>query len=259
MKALTIILLLFLGCIAGYLLLLIVSALCVNPRRNYRKDSRFYRALLYSATAICLRLMRIHLQVEGLEKIPAEGRFVVVGNHRSNFDPIITWQLLRRNQLAFLSKEANFHIPIFGRIIRRCCFMAIDREDARKALVTVNQSIDLLQNDAVSIAVYPEGTRSKQGVLLPFHNSVFRIPQRAGVPLVVLTMQGTEKIHTNFPWRASTVRVRICEVIPPEEMAGRHTSEIGNRVRATMLDSLEEENAWQATNLIQDRPMRKAE
>lgn len=101
-----------------------------------------------------------------------------VGNHRSNFDPIIEWLVLKPWDIAFISKGENFKIPFFGRIIRKCCFMPIDRENPRKALRTINKASDLLQSGEVSIGVYPEGTRSKTGELLPFHDGVFHIAKR---------------------------------------------------------------------------------
>lgn len=126
-----------------------------------------------------------------------------VGNHRSNFDPIIEWLVLKPWDIAFISKGENFKIPFFGRIIRKCCFMPIDRENPRKALRTINKASDLLQSGEVSIGVYPEGTRSKTGELLPFHDGVFHIAKKAGTPIVVMSIRGTEQIHKNVLRRHS--------------------------------------------------------
>lgn len=65
----------------------------------------------------------IYIHTEGIDKIPKDGRFLFVSNHRSNFDPILTWYVLKDYDLAFISKAENFRIPIFGRIIRKCCFI----------------------------------------------------------------------------------------------------------------------------------------
>ncbi|MBR6303400.1 MAG: 1-acyl-sn-glycerol-3-phosphate acyltransferase, partial [Lachnospiraceae bacterium] len=90
--------------------------------------------------------MRIKVHVSGLEKLPKGTRFLLVQNHRSKFDPILTWYVLRKYDLAFLSKEENMHIPIFGRIIRKCCFMSIDRKHPRRAMETVNTAVELLKD-----------------------------------------------------------------------------------------------------------------
>ena len=60
-------------------------------------------------------------QIEDI-KIPEGTRFVLVGNHQSKFDPILSWYILRKKDIAFISKPENFKQPIFGRIIRKCCF-----------------------------------------------------------------------------------------------------------------------------------------
>lgn len=243
-KAILWLLLAALGVCLLYILLLTVCALLVDDKREYEKDSPFYRALLYSATACCIKLLRIHIHAEGLEKLP-EGRFLLVSNHRSNFDPILTWQILKKENLAFVSKAENFKIPIFGRIIRRCCFLTIDRENPRNALKTIEKAAKLIEADEVSIGVYPEGTRSKEGVLLPFHNGVFKIAQKAGVPIVVAAIEGTEQIHQNWYRRRSDISFTILETIPSESVKTARTTVIGEQVRSLLNDALKEKEGEQ--------------
>lgn len=223
-----------------YLLLLGISALLVDEKREYGHDSPFYRALLYSATTCCVKLLRIHIHTAGTEKLPKDGRFLLVSNHRSNFDPILTWHVLKDRNLAFISKAENFRIPIFGRIIRRCCFLAIDRENPRNAIRTIDKAAELIEKDEVSIAVYPEGTRSKECVLLPFHNGVFKIAQKANVPIVVAAIQGTEQIHKNWLRRPSDIRFEIIETLPANYVKLNRTAAIGDRVRSDLTKALTE-------------------
>lgn len=231
---------LLLGVCVLYLLLLGISALLVDEKREYGQDSPFYRFLLYSATSCCVKLLRIHVHTEGIDKLPKDGRFLLVSNHRSNFDPILTWYVLKDRNLAFISKAENFRIPIFGRIIRRCCFMAIDRENPRNAIKTIDKAAELIEKDEVSIAIYPEGTRSKECVLLPFHNGVFKIAQKANVPIVVAAIQGTEQIHKNYPRRRSDIRLEIVETIPSDYVKMNRTTAIGERVRLDLSRALTE-------------------
>ena len=227
---------LLLACIA----LFAISALLVDKRREYDKNSPFYRFLLNTATGFCVKLLGIHIKVTGLETLPGEGRFLLVSNHRSNFDPILTWHVLKDADLAFISKGENFHIPIFGRIIRRCCFLEIDRENPRSALTTINKAAKLLEDGQVSIGVYPEGTRSKDCILLPFHNGVFKIAQKAEVPVVVACIQGTENIHKNWFRRPSQVQLDILDVLPASFVKENRTCVIGQRVSDTLRGALEE-------------------
>ena len=231
-------------------LAVIFFGICALPvrREAYETHSRFYRGLLNGATAFSLWLLGIHVHTQGLEKLP-EGRFLLAGNHRSNFDPIVTWYALKKYDLAFLSKEENFRIPIFGRIIRRCCFLPIDRQDPRKALTAINQAAALLEGNQVSVGVYPEGTRSKEGVLLPFHNGVFKIAKKAGVPIVVVAVQGTEAIHKNYFRRPSHVSLEIADVLPAEFVAQSRTADIGQRVRTSLEDALTDRKETQHDKL----------
>ncbi len=228
-----------LGLILLYVGFLGVCALLVDPRREYRKHSRFYRALLNGASAEALRLLRVRVHVTGLEKLPRGQRLLFVGNHRSNFDPIVQWVALKPWQIAYLSKAENFKIPIFGRLIRKCCFLSIDRQDPKKAMETIRTAAELLQSGEVSIGVYPEGTRSKQCVLLPFHDGVFRIAQKAGAPIAVLAIRGTERIHKNVLRRKTEVYLDILNVIPAQEAAAMSTHAIGAAVREALEQTLE--------------------
>ena len=168
--------------VALWFALLWVSGRFIDPEKEYDSNSRYYRFLLNFSTAIAMKLCRIRITCSGIEKLPTDSRFLLVSNHRSNFDPLITWHALAPYDLAFISKADNFNIPFFGRIIRKCCFMSIDRKDSAKADITKQRAAMLLKKDEVSIAVYPEGTRSKTGETLPFHNGLFNIAKEADVP-----------------------------------------------------------------------------
>lgn len=241
-------------CIIGWIILSLIGifALCVllslfttlfiDMSKKYDRDSGFYRWLLNAWTCFAVFVVRIHVKTEGLEKMP-EGRFLLVQNHRSNFDPILTWFILKNRGLSFISKKENFKIFLFGRLIHRCCFREIDRQNPRNAMATVYDAADLIKNDRVSIGVYPEGTRNKNSEnvdLLPFHNGVFKIAQLSKVPIVVTSIVGTETIHKNFPLHGSHVTFKVLEVMQPEEITEERTQAIGEKVRQLMLDSIAE-------------------
>ena len=220
-----------LGLLLLYVLFLGICALLVDPKKQYEENSSFYRFLLDSATAAALKLLRIRVHVSGMEKLPRDRKLLFVSNHRSNYDPIVTWYALKNWKLSFVSKPENFKIPFFGRIIRKCCFMPIDRQDPRKAITTINRAAELLRKQEVSIGIYPEGTRSKTGRLLPFHNGVFKIAQKAEVPIVVLCITGTEKIAGRTPFRGTDVYLNVLEVFPAQSVKQTKTEMIGTAVR----------------------------
>ena len=225
------------GAIAVLLLFLTICMLFVSPDRYYEKDSRFYRFLIDLAAAVACLGGRLRLHITGADLLPKNKRILYVGNHVSNYDPIVTWHAFPFAKLSYISKASNFKIPWFGRFIRRCCFMDIDRENPRNAIVTINRAADLLKNQEVSVGVYPEGTRSKSTELLPFHNGVFKIAQKANSDIAVISLTGTENIHKNFPWRRTDVYVDVLEIIPADEIKGVKTDVIGSRVEALLREN----------------------
>lgn len=224
-----------------FILFTIICSFAVNTKKEYNRESRFYRSLLNIWTGIGLRLVRVKISVSGLEKIPSGCNFLVVSNHRSKFDPIVTWYILRKYHIAFVSKEENFHVPFFGRIIRKCCFMPIDRVNPRNALKTIERAAELLKTTNLTIGIYPEGTRNRtEELLLPFHNGVFKIAKKASVPIMVITVKNTEKIAKNYPFHSTKVLFEVLEVIPVKFVTTSSTAEISKWVGKSMRKNLEE-------------------
>ncbi len=220
-----------------------ICALLVDSQKEYEQNSPFYRFLLESATAAALKLLRIRVHVSGMEKIPKDEKVLFVCNHRSNFDPLITWHALKNWKIAFVSKPENFKVPFFGRIIRKCCFLPIDRENPRKAIVTINKAAKLLKKQEVSVGIYPEGTRSKTCQLLPFHNGVFKIAQKAEAPIVVLCITGTQKISKRTPFQHTDVYLDVLAVFPMQGVKETKTEMIGTAVRHLIATNIEKRDA----------------
>jgi len=214
--------------------------MAVNTNKEYYKDSKLYRFLLNTWSGIIVHLSRIKVVSSGLENIPSDCNFLLVGNHRSNFDPIITLYILRKYPITFVSKEENFHLPLFGPIIRKCCFMPIDRKNPKNSMKTIDRAAELLKSSNLSVGIYPEGTRNKtKELLLPFHNGVFKIAQKAKVPIVVVTLKNTEKVSKNFPFHSTKVLFDVSDVISSEFVTASRTAEIGERVEKRLRKSLE--------------------
>ena len=225
------------GLLLAYVMLIIISSLFVNTKKEYQRESRYFRFLLNSSTWLASKILRIKLHVTGMEKLP-KGRFLMVSNHRSKFDPILSWLVFDKCQIAFISKPENFKVPVYGRIIHRLCFMAIDRENPRNAVKTINRAVDLLNRDVACVAVYPEGTRNFEEGLLPFHNAMFKIAQKANVPVAVVTVRNTYDIQKNYPLHRSHVYVDMVEVLSAEEVKAVKTAALGDKVRDLMLENL---------------------
>lgn len=220
-----------------YILVLTVCALLADPRKTYTEESKLYRFLLNTATWVVLKCARVRIHVEGENRIPHDSRFLLVSNHLSNFDPIVTWYILRKYQLAFISKPENFKIPWFGRIIRKCCFLPIQRNDIALSIGTFHKAADLMKADSASVAVYPEGTRSKTGALQPFHSVVFYTAKVAKVPVTVMRIGGTPDIKKHFPLHHTDVYITIIETIPKEWVLANDIKNISERAEKDILKS----------------------
>ena len=145
-----------------YVLLMFVCTWFAGPNKMYTHISPFYHALTMALDGWILALCRVKIHVTGLEKVPTDTEYLFVSNHRSNFDPMVQWWVLRRWRLAFVSKPSNMRKFVIGPFVRRCCFLPIDRENARNALTTINAAADLIRAHECSFAIYPEGTQQKR-------------------------------------------------------------------------------------------------
>ena len=231
-------LLLFVGAFLGLLLLhvlvLALASLFVDKKNPNPKFFPFYRKLIILSVGPMLQAGRVRVELVGAEKLPAGG-FLLVGNHRSDFDPITAMWALRRWGLTFVTKKENIDIPVGGRLILGSGCLSLDRSDDKQGLMVIRQAVRRIRaGDAIGI--YPEGTRSKTGELLPFRVGCFKAAQWAKCPLVVLKVENSELVEKNFLRRKTTVRLTVKAVLPYDEIADMDTAEIGNRVRDILTD-----------------------
>ena len=221
---------------------LLIALNKVDQEVPQEEDSPFFRTYArllvpFVKTVLCLRV-----DAKGMEKIPKQGRFMVVCNHLDDSDPVILLHYFRNYQLAFISKRENKNMFIVGKLMHKLQCQLVNRENDREALKCILKCIEILKNDRASVAVFPEGYESKDGRLLPFRAGVFKIAQKAQVPIVVCTLQGTEGVLHNLKRLKPLpkVRFRLLEVIPAEELEGKTTVEVAQRVRGIMLADLDE-------------------
>jgi len=165
-----------------------------------------------------------------MEKVPKEGRFLLVSNHCNNADPIILLYCLKKFQLAFISKRENSTMFVIGPMMHKILCQLINRENDREALKTILRCIQIIKEDKASIAVFPEGgILSEDGKLHHFRPGVFKIAQKANVPIVVCTLKNTKDVVNNiFRFKPSHVEMKVLDVIPAEELKGVTTVDIAH-------------------------------
>lgn len=203
------------------------------------EDSPFYRFLAKLTIGALIPIVRVHIHTKGMENIPKDGRFLLVSNHIHDTDPIVLMHLFRDSQLAFISKKENDQKFLVGKILHKLLGQSINRENDREALKTILNCIRLLKEDKASVAVFPEGYTSLDGLLRPFRSGVFKIAQKAEVPIVVCTVRNTRYIFRNaMKLKRTDVYVNLLTVIPAEELKGVTAMDVGNRIYEMMAQDL---------------------
>lgn len=223
--------------IIGYLAVFALLALAVDIKKPNEKFSKFYNAFIILTLRLVLEACNVKVTVEGEEKIPNQ-RFLLVQNHLSMFDPISSVAYLGKYEIGFVIKPEAFRYLFLNKFMHRICCLPIDRENARNAVKTINAAADNIKNNVCSMAIYPEGTRAKDGKMLPFHAGSFKIATKAEAPLVITTVDNTNKVHKNAPWKRTHITIRICEVVPAEEVAASSTAQLSERAQKAMCKSL---------------------
>lgn len=237
---------LYIGCFLAFLVLAVLFlcavSLPVDIRKPQHEDSPFYRAVMYAYIELLIRLVGLKIDANGLEQTPRSGRFLLVCNHQSEADPGILHHYFRTSQLAFISKQENAAMPFVGKFMHKTLCQMVNRENDREALKTIIKSIQLVKEDKVSMCVFPEGGIFVKDKLSHFRSGVFKIAQKANVPIVVCTLKGSSDVLPNLKkLRGTKVRLNLVGVIPTWEMEGKTTVEIADRVYRMMLGDLGEE------------------
>lgn len=229
----------FIGMIISFFLYWII-ALPISPAKERKKPSKFYRFLFMQGLDFICFITQVRCRFKGKDFLPKGRRFVLVCNHRSNFDPMLITKKIGRFDIAFVSKMSNFKIPMVGRMITALCFMAVDRSDPLQSLTIVKRCQNYVENNICSIGVFPEGKRYTGEGLGEFHEGFFNVAIKSNVPLVVCTVKGTEKISKRAPWRPTKTKIEVIRVFEPEEIAGMPAKQVSDIVRQLMIDNINE-------------------
>ncbi len=173
---------------------------------------------------ISLRLSGGRLKVEGKENIPTDSAVIFMANHSSSFDIPALYAALPV-QFRWLAKKELFDVPFFGVALKRIGYIPVERSDSRKSLVALKAAAQRVK-DGTSVIVFPEGTRSPDGNLLPFKGGGFILAVQSGMPIVPVVIVGTRDItpQGSLMVTAADVTVRI---LPPIETAGLKSADRG--------------------------------
>lgn len=180
-----------------------------------------------------LRAAGTPVEVLGLERIPP-GPVVYASNHTSMFD---IWALSATmpGSTRFVAKQELGRVPLVGPAMQRAGHILIDRTNRARAFDAYAQAGATIRG-GISAIVFPEGTRSRTGELLPFKNAPFALAIAAQVPIVPVYVAGTYRILPKGSWRLRPmpIRIGVGDPIPTAGLGADDRERLRDRVRAAM-------------------------
>ena len=228
-------LLVFNLCVIGHIVICIFLSFFVNLNKPIHRQNRFFYGILAETAYLFLKILRVKINFKGKEFFPKDSRFLLVCNHISWVDPAIAIVLFRRFHIAFISRKENYTYPIANKFLYKTACLALDRENNREALKTINKAAEFLKDGVCAVGVYPEGWVTKTGELQEFRHGAFRIAKKGEAPVIVTHLSGAEKILKKPFWKKCTVDFEIKGVIPAEYVAEHKTVEISDLAREIMM------------------------
>jgi 1-acyl-sn-glycerol-3-phosphate acyltransferase len=159
-------------------------------------------------TWLILKIAGIKLNVAGLEGLDPQRQYLFVVNHQSNIDIPVLVQALPQFQLRWIAKKELLRVPFFGWALWAAKHITVDRADtlnAVKSLALAQQRIAA----GISVVIFPEGTRSTDGNLLPFKRGGFLLAIKTKTTIVPIAINGTLKILPKGEWRIRSGQVNV--------------------------------------------------
>ena len=219
-----------------FVLVLTVISLVVKPDREHPKQ--IYRKMIIFICKFLTGFYRIRYQLHGFEKIPKNTTFLLVANHQSNIDPIAMIWAFRDYHITYIMKDGLMKLPIVGRWLYGSGFFPINRKNNRKAAETIINASKRIGNGVHSVAVYPEGHRSKGPNMNEFRSGVFKIAQKAESSIVVCAIDNTYKVKKRFPFSPTTIIIEVVDVWEYDRFKDLNTIDLGNEIHKQIEDTL---------------------
>jgi 1-acyl-sn-glycerol-3-phosphate acyltransferase len=198
-----------------------------------RGDAAFHGTQVYAW--IILKVCGIRLRVRGREHIQPNQRYVILSNHASYFDPPALVLALGLQYRWVIKKELR-KVPLFGLALETSRNLFIDRSKGSDALESIKQGVAQLP-EGTGILLFPEGTRSIDGQLLPFKKGGFVIAKDGELPILPVTIRGS---HERLPKGRAAFSAGDIEIVvhPPVSTEHRSLEELMREVRQTIGSAL---------------------
>jgi len=200
-----------------------------------RKIDFLYNTAMKIARA-GVRLGGVKVEIVGLDRFDNQGTYIYMCNHVSNIDPPIVIPAIPKRTSVLVKKEV-FRIPVLATAMRMGQLVPVDRTDRDSAINSLKKAQEVLAS-GVNMSVFPEGTRSQTGELLPFKKGPFYMALDAGVPIVPMTILGTRAIWPkgSMAIKPGTATVVFHPPIDPKQFPEREA--LMDAVRASIASAM---------------------
>ena len=219
--------------VAVFVVLGVPAALFGIPYSAVVKNTRWMYSTAVRIIKLGLRVAGVTVHVAGRENFPVGRTSILLSNHSSNLDPPVLFAAVP-GMMSFLLKKELMSIPLLGTAMRQGMFVPVSRSHSREDAAKSTQAAAKALDAGYNIMIFPEGTRSDDGKLLPFKKGGFFLAEETGTPIVPIIIHGTRALMpkgTNA-MRAGEVTVEFLPAIDPAGCATRE--DVMERVRAEM-------------------------
>ncbi len=206
----------------------------------FSRNGNFPHLIARAWARSILNICCVPVQIEGIENLNIDGSCILMPNHQSNFDiPVLLGCL--PVQFRWLAKAELFKIPIFGRGMRGCGYISIDRSNRKSAFRSLAEAAQKIRN-GVSVLIFPEGTRSWDGEIQPFKKGGFMLSVDAGVPIIPIVISGTRTIMPKGKLliRRQSVTMKILAPIATSDYTRKTKDDLMVVVRDTICKAYKE-------------------
>ena len=209
----------------------------MSPKDKHRRDMMMLHYVQWGFRCV-EKLSGSHVTVKGQENIPTDRPVLYISNHQSFYDIVVTYSRLP-GLTCFISKQSVFKVPILGYLMKRLYCLGLDRSDLRSGLKVILDAIEEVKQ-GISIFIYPEGTRSKDGKVHDFHAGSFKVATKSACPVVPVAVSGTRDIlEYHFPnIKKSEVTLTFGKPIETKGMTRDEQKELPKLVHDEIIEML---------------------